>query len=64
MILFNLMLYNYLFVVYIMELSVSQKERNKTVKFTVRTSGLKIEVITGGGTSLNLYCYANVPLIE
>jgi len=34
-----------------MKLSVSQKERNKTVKFAGKTSESKIEVITAGGTS-------------
>jgi hypothetical protein len=49
MILFNLRLYDYLCVVYIVKLSVSQKELSKTVKFAVRTSGLKTEVITAWG---------------
>jgi len=33
-----------------MKLSVSQKGRNKTVKFAGKTSESKIEVITAGGT--------------
>jgi hypothetical protein len=48
---FNCRLYYYSFVVYIMKLSVTQKELSKTVKFALRTSGSKIEVITARGTS-------------
>lgn len=36
-----------------MKLSLSQKERNKTVKFPVTPSGSKIEVITAGGITFN-----------
>ena len=63
MILFNLRLYNYLFVVCIMNLSVRQKEQSITVKFAVRTSGSKIEVITAGVHILELYCCTRVPLM-
>jgi len=63
MILFNLRLYDYLCVACITNLSVSQKELSKTVKFSVRTSGSKIEVITAGVHILELYCCTKVPLM-
>lgn len=45
-----------------MKLSVSQKKRNKTVKFAVRTSGSKFEFITAGGTIFKaLLLYQRTP---
>jgi hypothetical protein len=62
MILFNLRLCNYLFVVCIMKLSVSQKELSKTVKLAVRTSFSKIEVITARGSCFRpLLLYRSTP---
>lgn len=46
-----------------MNLSVRQKEQSITVKFAVRTSGSKIEVITAGVHILELYCCTRVPLM-